>query len=79
MNQISQSDTSLGTVIHTKTQTPSAFKNALYIVSESGDPYGIRTRVAAVKGQCPRPLDEGVAMNVVLQEARKESKRDNVR
>ncbi len=27
---------------------------------ESGDPYGIRTRVAAVKGQCPRPLDEGV-------------------
>ena len=45
----------------------------------SGDPYGIRTRVAAVKGQCPRPLDEGVAMTVVLQEARKESKRDNVR
>ena len=28
--------------------------------SESGDPYGIRTRVAAVKGRCPRPLDEGV-------------------
>jgi hypothetical protein len=27
----------------------------------SGDPYGIRTRVAGVKGQCPRPLDEGVA------------------
>ena len=25
-----------------------------------GDPYGIRTRVAGVKGQCPRPLDEGV-------------------
>ena len=24
-----------------------------------GVPYGIRTRVAAVKGQCPRPLDEG--------------------
>lgn len=23
------------------------------------DPYGTRTRVAAVKGQCPRPLDEG--------------------
>ncbi len=23
-----------------------------------GIPYGIRTRVAAVKGQCPRPLDE---------------------
>ena len=27
----------------------------------AGDPYGIRTRVAAVKGRCPRPLDEGVA------------------
>ena len=26
----------------------------------SGDPYGTRTRVFAVKGRCPRPLDEGV-------------------
>ena len=25
---------------------------------ESGVPYGSRTRVAAVKGRCPRPLDE---------------------
>jgi hypothetical protein len=25
----------------------------------AGAPYGIRTRVAAVKGRCPRPLDEG--------------------
>ena len=24
----------------------------------SGVPYGSRTRVAAVKGRCPRPLDE---------------------
>ena len=24
-----------------------------------GVPYGIRTRVTAVKGRCPRPLDEG--------------------
>ena len=24
-----------------------------------GVPYGIRTRVAAVKGRCPEPLDEG--------------------
>ena len=24
----------------------------------TGIPYGIRTRVAAVKGRCPRPLDE---------------------
>ena len=27
---------------------------------EKSDPYGIRTRVAGVKGRCPRPLDEGV-------------------
>src|SRR6185312_3804319 len=25
----------------------------------AGVPYGIRTRVTAVKGRCPRPLDEG--------------------
>ena len=25
---------------------------------ECGVPYGSRTRVAAVKGRCPRPLDE---------------------
>ena len=34
------------------------------IISEtykmSGDPYGTRTRVYAVKGRRPRPLDEGV-------------------
>src|SRR5262249_60893548 len=24
-----------------------------------GAPYGTRTRVSAVKGRCPRPLDEG--------------------
>ncbi len=24
-----------------------------------GVPYGIRTRVVAVRGQCPGPLDEG--------------------
>ena len=24
-----------------------------------GDPYGIRTRVTAVKGRCLRPLDQG--------------------
>jgi hypothetical protein len=26
----------------------------------NGDPYGTRTRVYAVKGRRPRPLDEGV-------------------
>ncbi len=28
-----------------------------------GVPYGSRTRVAAVKGRCPRPLDERDAQN----------------
>ncbi len=32
----------------------------------SGDPYGTRTRVFAVKGRCPRPLDEGVCWLVCL-------------
>ena len=39
---------------------------------ESGDPYGIRTRVAAVKGRCPRPLDEGVAVEAAQRGARRE-------
>ena len=29
-----------------------------------GDPKGIRTPVAAVKGQCPRPLDDGVLIRL---------------
>ena len=28
---------------------------------EVNDPYGVRTRVAGVKGRSPRPLDEGAA------------------
>ena len=27
---------------------------------EDGDPSGVRTRVTAVKGRCPRPLDDRV-------------------
>ena len=30
----------------------------LKMLKEIGVPYGNRTRVAAVKGRCPRPLDE---------------------
>ncbi len=33
-------------------------RKAGFIV-ENGVPKGIRTPVAAVKGQCPRPLDDG--------------------
>ncbi len=32
---------------------------------KNGVPYGIRTRVAAVKGRCPRPLDERDALSLV--------------
>ncbi len=31
--------------------------DAVYL-KKDGSLYGIRTRVAAVKGRCPRPLDE---------------------
>ena len=30
-----------------------------FVIKISNDPYGTRTRVTAVKGRCPRPLDEG--------------------
>src|SRR5258706_1754933 len=33
---------------------------------EFGVPYGSRTRVAAVKGRCPRPLDERDALSASL-------------
>lgn len=29
-----------------------------YVIERIGVPYGSRTRVAAVKGRCPGPLDE---------------------
>ena len=29
----------------------------------TGDPYGTRTRVSAVKGRRPRPLDEGAKIS----------------
>jgi hypothetical protein len=31
-----------------------------YVERQTGDPNGIRTRVTAVKGRCPRPLDDRV-------------------
>src|SRR6266568_1497288 len=33
---------------------------ALVKAESNGDPNGIRTRVTAVKGRCPRPLDDRV-------------------
>lgn len=32
--------------------------DAVFLKKDGGSLYGIRTRVAAVKGRCPRPLDE---------------------
>ncbi len=36
----------------------------------SGDPNGIRTRVTAVKGRCPRPLDDRVVRARAISEVR---------
>ena len=41
------------------------------------DPDGSRTRVTAVKGQCPRPLDDGAAMSAGYALKRGESVRDS--
>ena len=40
------------------------------LIAGNGVPYGIRTRVAAVKGQCPRPLDEGDGTAEAVRQAR---------
>ena len=37
--------------------------DAVYL-KKDGSLYGIRTRVAAVKGRCPRPLDEQTTKEV---------------
>ena len=45
-----------------RTDTILGYNPALRLFCRSeltGVPYGIRTRVTAVKGRCPRPLDEG--------------------
>ena len=48
----------------TRTSNPDDYikKTALKAVY-FGDPTGIRTPVTAVKGRCPRPLDDGVKRN----------------
>jgi hypothetical protein len=42
------------TVVELKLRITSASEG-----EKAGVPNGIRTRVAAVKGRCPRPLDDG--------------------
>ena len=45
-----------------------------------GDPTGIRTPVTAVKGRCPRPLDDGVARRTRgCQTARRVSRADSTK
>ena len=34
---------------------------------QRSDPNGTRTRVFGVKGRCPRPLDDGVVMDVAKE------------
>jgi len=36
-------------------------------VDNHGSPKGIRTPVTAVKGRCPRPLDDGTVMQWILK------------
>ena len=47
--------------------TPKVFNHehirSLKVTILFGVPKGIRTPVAAVKGQCPRPLDDGDKLN----------------
>jgi hypothetical protein len=38
------------------------------VIEGFGVPYGSRTRVAAVKGRCPRPLDERDAYGELLED-----------
>src|SRR4029077_20641978 len=40
---------------------PVAAMRVISVARSRGAPYGTRTRVSAVKGRCPRPLDEGRA------------------
>ena len=40
-----------------------ALPTELIALKYFGDPYGIRTRVAAVKGRCLRPLDQRAGQN----------------
>jgi hypothetical protein len=40
----------------------------LLVLLDNGVPYGSRTRVAAVKGRCPRPLDERDAYGELLED-----------
>ena len=43
---------------------------------KSGVPKGIRTPVTAVKGQCPRPLDDGDLTGIKLGGARRDRTAD---
>ena len=50
--------------LHPETKEPATLLGCG--LSEVGDPTGIRTPVTAVKGRCPRPLDDGVFYKMVL-------------
>ena len=51
-----------------------AFKKGEKRESRSGDPNGTRTHVSGVRGQRPRPLDDGATANRVETVARWENR-----
>jgi hypothetical protein len=62
-------------VVHSRDREDDAFCNGCFwkvslnqsdreMLKNFGVPYGSRTRVAAVKGRCPRPLDERDAIGL---------------
>src|SRR3982751_5401605 len=48
-----------GTTSAGPTKSLQSQARATYNIDATGDPYGTRTRVFAVRGRRPRPLDEG--------------------
>ena len=46
--------------------SPTSYQTALPRDNKN-DPYGIRTHVTAVKGQCLKPLDQRVNIQIVIR------------
>ncbi len=59
VNRATYEKSLVGRRFFSKRITPRGFRR-------KNDPYGNRTRVAAVKGRCPRPLDEGAVFAAAI-------------
>lgn len=67
-SRLNREDTNAGKSINTPRPLVAALLHIVYNLFPityylESDPDGIRTRVAALKGPCPRPLDDGAAIN----------------